>query len=372
VHAFGGISGTGTSGTAGTDAGPAPSLQVSLREALGRITAVLWKQAPDEELVQRATDARVATTRDLQPFVREILNDRRSALGVGAFYRWWLDLDAISTTVRDSALFPAYTPELQTDMASETETFGVEVTLTQNETFQTLMTAPFSYLNERLAALYGVAGVTGDDLRLVILPSSERAGLLTQPSLQTLGAFAYRNSPSHRGSNVLRTFFCLDVPSAPPNVAGLDPIPSNMTVRQALAQDTSDPSTCRPCHVAIDPAGLAFERFDAIGRSRTTDNGAPVDTSGLELAPSFGPTRTAPIQVNGAVDLARAVAVAPDAQACFARKWLSFALGRDVDDSDAPSLDQIRNQFVDSGFNIKELVIDTLTSDSFLGVPLRH
>jgi hypothetical protein len=102
---------------------------------------------------------------------------------------------------------------------------------------------------------------------------------------------------------------------------------------------------------------------------RTTDNGLPVDTSDLDVVTTFGPLGPS-VVVNGAVELANIVAVAPAAEACFARKWLSFALGRDVGDSDAAVLDQLGRQFTDAGFDIKELIVDTLTSDSFLGVPV--
>ena len=119
------------------------------------------------------------------------------------------------TLEKDATLFPAFTPALQASMAAETATYGVSLTLTFAGSFQTLMTSTFSFINAGLADIYGVSGVTGDDLRLVSLPPLERAGLLTQPALQALGSFPTRNSPAHRGAYIEQRFFCAQIPSAP-------------------------------------------------------------------------------------------------------------------------------------------------------------
>lgn len=353
----------GNLGSAGT-AAPTP-LRISAREALARMAAVLWRQAPDEDLLSQAAGARVTTSRDLERFARLIVNDERAAMGVGAFYRWWLDLDAITTTVLDPTLFPEFTPELQADMAAETESYGVDVTLNQGGTFLTLLTEPSTWLNERLASLYKISGVTGPTLRSVSLPSIERAGLLTQPSVQVLGAYSKRNSPSHKGTYILRKFFCLTLPSAPANIPGLDPISPGVTVRQALANSVANTTECAACHVGIDPPGLALERFDAIGRARSMDNGLPIDTGNLRLVTRFSDPPSAVI-INGPVDLANAIGRSDAAEACFAKQWLTFALGRDVEARDAAALDQLRRQFSAADFSIKELIVNTLLSDSFL------
>jgi hypothetical protein len=354
----------GNLGSAGT-AAPTP-LRISAREALARMAAVLWRQAPDEDLLSQTDGPRVTTSRDLERFARLIVNDERAAMGVGAFYRWWLDLDAITTTVLDPTLFPEFTPELQADIAAETESYGVDVTLNQGGTFLTLLTEQSSWLNERLASLYKISGITGPTLRSVSLPSFERAGLLTQPSVQVLGAHSKRNSPSKKGTYILQKFFCLDIASAPAGITGLDPIPSGISVRRALVSSVASPVECTLCHVGIDPPGLALERFDALGRARSIDNGARIDTGSLNLITHFSEPRASDT-INGPIDLANAVARAGDAQACFAKQWLAFALGRDVEARDAAALDQLRRQFAAADFSIKELIVNTLLSDSFLG-----
>ncbi|MDB4979560.1 MAG: Cellulose-binding domain protein [Myxococcales bacterium] len=354
-----GATGTASGGVVGTAGAPATPLRISGSEALRRIAPVLWNQQPDDDLNVAATPGRLATTADLAIIIEQMLADPRAAEGVGAFYRWWLELDRVATLHKDPMLFPDFTPALQADMVQETIAFGVDTTL-NDDSFQTLMTASWSFINERLASLYGVAGVIGDDLRRVPLPAGQRAGLLTQPALQALGSLETRNSPSHRGSYILNRFYCQQIPFPP---ASLPPftVPPGMTVRAALVADVQM-ATCNACHIAIDPPGLAFEGFDAIGRARTTDNGAPVDTTGRFLLPS----KASFVEFYGPVDLAKIVATDSTAENCMAKQWLSFALGRAVGEADQPSVTKVDAAFAASAFNLKALIVAVLTSDAFL------
>jgi hypothetical protein len=342
----------GTSGAAGAQ--PATTLPISGEDAVTRLAALLWLQLPDGALLSKASALR--TTADLAGLVGEMLTDARASVGVGAFYRQWLNLDSIVTTDKDTSLFPAYTPELQIDMATETETFAVNVTLTMNGTYQTLMTAPFSFINARLADIYGVAGITGDALQQVMLDPTERAGLLTQPGLQALGSLPTRNSPSHRGAYTEARFLCAEIPAAPLGVPPLVAQPG-MTLRSALAQEVA-PTACATCHAFFDPPGLAFEELDAIGRLRTTDNGAPVDVSGLMLVD--GTTFAGP------VGLANVLASSPVAWQCIAEQWLAFALATTPQSVPATTLTTVQQAFASSGFNLKALIVAVLTSDAFL------
>jgi hypothetical protein len=357
--AAGGTSGSapGLAGTSGAAGAQPATLPISGQDAVTRIAALLWMEAPDAALLSQASA--LQTRDDLAGLVGEMLADARAAVGVGAFYRQWLNLDAIVTTAKDPSLFPAYTPALQADMAAETEAFAVNVTLTMNGTYQTLMTAPFSFINARLADIYGVAGVTGDALQQVMLDPTERAGLLTQPGLQALGAFATRNSPSHRGTYIEGRILCAVIPSAPPDVPPLVAQPG-MTLRSALAQELDSP-VCPACHATIDPPGLAFEAFDAIGRFRTTDNGAPVDVSGLHF-----PDGTS---FAGPVGLANVLASLPAAQQCMAEQWLAFALATTPQSLPNDAAAPAQQAFASSGFNLKALIVAVLTSDTFLVPP---
>ena len=127
--------------------------------------------------------------------------------------------------------------------------------------------------------------------------------------------------------------------------------------------------TCAPCHKLFYPLGFAFEGFDVIGRARTTDNGAPVDTSNLNVflfEPDGGSVTKV---VDGPVALAKVLARDPQAETCMAKKWLAFALGRELTDHDDPSVSQAFSRFSAAGFNLKELIVAVLTSDAFLTRP---
>jgi hypothetical protein len=349
----------GASGTGGAGATPLP---IAAKDALTRVAAVLWNSPPDAALLAQA--GQITSIAALQGVIQQMLADPRAAAGVGAFYRWWLNLSALAQLSKDTATFPSYTPELQADVALETETFGVNVTLAMNGSYQTLLTAGFSFIDARLADIYGVGGVTGETLQQVTLPAGQRAGLLTQPALQALGSIATRNSPPHRGDYIEARFLCQQVGPPPPNLSTtqLDLSQPGITLRQALAINVQQSAACVGCHQLLDPFGDAFEGFDAIGRTRTIDNGAPVDVSGLNIMS----LSVSPTLVNGPIELANAIAGDATAHDCMARKWLSFALGRDLQSADDAAVTQIDAAFSAAGFNLKALIAAVLTSGPFL------
>jgi hypothetical protein len=358
-----GAAGFAADGAAGTSA--STPLRISAGEALDRVAAVLWRLKRDPN--ELSPTAAFTTRGDVALAVRSMLSDPRAQAGVGAFYRWWLDLDSVATLAKDPMLFPEATPQLLSDMADETTAFGIDLTLAHNGSMDQLFTANWTFVNAGLASIYGVVGgVLGDPLRFTMLPPG-RAGLLTQPALQALGSLAKRNSPSHRGTYIDQRMLCEDLPSAPVGIPGLDPIPPGESVRQALAADLGG-AACAACHTAIDPPGLAFEGFDAIGRARTTDNGAPIDTSNLavRMPDPTGSTNGTSFVVEGPVELAKLLSTAPAVEGCFAQKWLSFVLGRDLEPGDMPSLASAQQAFAASGFNIQTLIAAVLSSDTFL------
>jgi hypothetical protein len=360
--AAGAEGGTGAGGSASAQDHP---LQISGADAITRIAQALWNDAPDADLMVQAQQGHFKNASDLSGAIQQMLVDSRAATGIGAFYRWWLDLDSLAKATRDPTLFPQFTPALGSDMAAETERFGVEVTLSENGTYQSLMTASYSWLNADLAAIYGVAGVTGDTLKKVAVPSDVRAGLLTQPAFLVTTSFAYRNSPSLRGTRVLQKFLCSTaVPPAPMNTPGLDPIAPGVSVRQALTQSTMQ-AGCAACHYLFDGPGLAFEGFDPIGRTRTIDNGALVDTSGLRM---ISQPDGSLVLLNGPLDLARFLSQAPAAWSCYARQWYAFLLHKTPQQIDDTLVSNTTSQAVQprAGLKLQGLITAVLTSDAFL------
>jgi len=360
----GGSSAVGGDGAAGTTSVPtgAEPLQISGLEAITRIAAVVWNASPDGDVLVQAEQGHLTTKNDLFGPIHTMLADPRAATGVGKFYRWWLNLDAIATTSKDAQVFPAYTPALQADMANETETFAVTLTLKTSGTYTTLLTSPSSFVNARLAGIYGVTGISGDTLQATALDPSQRAGLLTQPGLQALVSLPTRNSPTRRGVYVEERFLCSPVPASPANLPALAPPPAGTTLRAAIKQDETM-AACAACHILFDDPGFAFETFDAIGRWRTNDNGAPVDVSGLLL---YDETLTAPTHFAGPIQLANDLAASVRAQQCMARQWLAFVGGTTSDQIDDATVAPIYTTFKESNFNLQELIVAVLTSDAFL------
>jgi hypothetical protein len=335
-------------------------LKITGTQALTRMAGVIWNGPPDADLLSQDSAGHFTTVEDLYGPARQMLADPRATVGVGAFYRWWLDLPAIATLTKDQVLFPEFNPDLAADMAREPETFGVNVTLPMNGTYRQLMTAPFSFINAPLAAIYGVAGVTGTDLRMVALDAQKRAGLLTQPGLLALTSSSTRNTVPGRGTYVSNRILCLQIPAPPANVPPIHAPTPGLTTREALAEHRANPA-CAACHVAIDPLGLAYETFDPIGHGRTLDNGATVDVSGLSV-----PSVSMGAVFNGPVELANNIAGDDGAQHCMTRQWLAFALGRQLISGDDRSITQAHSAFRFASFNLKELIANIVLTDAFL------
>ena len=373
-----GREGSGSGGTVGGNDGgtggavaPRPTidrlqhpLPIPAQEALTRMAAVIWSAPPDADLLSQAAAGHIVTIEDLYGPARQMLADPRAAKGVGAFYDWWLKLPTIDGLTKDATRFPSFNSQLAADMHSEVLAFALGVTLDMNGTFETLLTAPFSFVNARLADVYGLSGITGDNLRQVSLNPAERAGLLTLPGLQAQSSNPDRNNPPRRGKAVFESLVCNQIPPPPANTPEIAlPLPTGTTLRQALAMNEKDPA-CLACHRIFDPYGLVFETFDAIGRARTTDNDAPVDVSNLEVNLDGGMTIN-----GGAIELAKVLGQSESAQLCMARQWLAFALKLDSYGS-LQIVDAVVDQMIQpvraSGFVLKELIVALLLSDAFL------
>ncbi len=364
--AMGGASGfAGTSGAAGTGSGFAPepefTLPITARDALRRATRVLWGGASDAAVIVGTP----RTNRELTASVSQLFADGRARIGLGAFYRWWLGLDDLAGATKDPTLYPEFTADLRRSMAAETETFGVNVTLDGDGQFWTLMNAPFSYIDENLASIYGVAGVTGTALRKVALDPTVRAGILTQPAVMAVTSLATRTSPTLRGALVSNQVLCRLVPAPPPNTPALAPtFPPMKTTRQALQDLVSQNAACAACHRLTDDLGYLFEGLDAIGRTRTTDNGSPVDTSGGFMNNDGPPPGY--VVLGGPVELAGVLGSNSEAARCFVQQWMTFALGRSLTEADQPSFDYAQGTFANSGLEMRAMIAAVLTSRAFL------
>jgi hypothetical protein len=209
--------------------------------------------------------------------------------------------------------------------------------------------------------------VTGATFRKVPLDATQRLGLLTQGAVMAGTTTSNLTNPVLRGAFVARQLMCrpLVLPSDPDLLAMIKPPDpySGKTARERYSAHSREP-VCSACHRQMDPIGLTFENFDAVGRFRTTENGVPLDPSG-ELP-------GVPGAVQNAVGLVQTLAMQEDAQACFASHWLEYSYGRTLtasDVADACLKEQIQSAFKASGYNVKQLLLDLTQTEAFLSLP---
>lgn len=347
----------GVTGTAGAPV-PARPLAVSPRQAVTRMARLLWQSAPDATLLGTADSGTLATSEDVRQLALRMLQDSRARDGLGGFYRWWLDLDRLPFVEKDPALFPTYNDALARAMGTETETFAVSVTLDNPGTLNALLTAPYSYLNERLAEVYGLSGVSGADLRLTWLDPTKRAGLLTQPSFLAMNASLAFSSPTSRGGFISTRLRCFALPPPPPDVGtAFAPSQPGQTTRQRYEVHIAA-AACAACHVYLDGIGFAYEHYDAIGRYRAVENGSPIDSTAKLPGSS--------VVTNDAIDMARALADDAQVQQCLPRQVLTYGLGRPLTSADETAVTESHRWFANSGFVLRELVAGVVQTDAFL------
>ena len=258
-----------------------PAERVTDIELAARVAALLWDDVPDAALLDEARGGVLRDPLVLERQVRRMLRDAKSAALVTGFFTEWLALDRLAQARPDAALFPRVDADLLHAMATETRLF-LESQLREDRDAVEVWTANYTYVNERLARHYGLAGVSGPQFQRVAWPDARRGGILSQASLLTALSFPARTSPTVRGSFVLTRFLGVEAPAPPANVPPLETTPQAArpaTTRERM-QVHKGTSSCAGCHVMFDPIGFALENFDATGGWRATDGGWPIDASG--------------------------------------------------------------------------------------------
>lgn len=298
-----------------------------------RLSYFLWGSMPDEELFALANSGKLAANLEAQ--TKRLLKDKRSQYLVSGFALQWLQTRRLALVTPDPKLFPEFDDALRTSMVKETELFLSEIVREDRSVFD-IIDADFTYLDRPLADLYKVPNVesrrAGDFVR-VSLPKGERGGVLTQASILTATSNPDRTSPVKRGKWILEQILGTPPPPAPedvPSLEGQKQLSGNL--RQRLEQHRINPA-CASCHNRMDALGFAFEKFDAIGRSRTMDEGVLIDTAGkLPDGRTFA----------GASQL-KSVLKADNEKYVrnFSAKLLTYGLGRGLEFYDEPTLDKM-------------------------------
>jgi len=328
-------------------------------EIATRLSYLLWGTMPDDELLAAAEADALRDPGGIATQVDRMLDDPRAAEQVVWFHEQWLGLTAIESTVKDPALFPEFATA-RVAMRAESARFVEAVVLGGGDLGDLLM-SPSTYVNDELAAFYGLAVPgSGGEFVEVQLPPDRHAGVLTKGAFLAIGGNQASSSPVRRGVTVLRQVLCGEPAPPPPDVMGSVPPPTpDTTTRERFEVHVSDPA-CSACHTLFDPIGFAFEHFDAAGRWRDLDNGFAVDASGDLIGTDVDGA------FDGAAALAAKLADSEQVRGCYVDHLFAFANGRLVDhDADACTTSALRSEFAAADYGLADLVVALTQSDAF-------
>ena len=326
-------------------------------ELASRLSFFLWSSIPDDQLLEQSN--KLHDSKVLESQVRRMLADRRSTTLVDNFVAQWLGLPELTKAAPDKELFPAFDAALAAGFKTETRLF-VSSLIRENRSALDLLRANYTYLDERLAGHYGIAGVSGPGFRRVTLSNNpERGGLLAQGSILLLTSQSTRTSPVLRGKWILDNLLN-SPPAAPPaNVPPLDESRGSgrkLTAREQVERHRANPS-CASCHDRIDPLGFALENFDAIGRWRSQDEGGPINATtkmpgGTEIS---GPQGLKKMLLNRSDEFIHATL----------ERLMTYALGRELEPRDQPTIRDIMSQTEADGYRFHDLILATVKSVPF-------
>jgi len=329
-------------------------------EIATRLSFLLWDSTPSDALLDAAEAGELDDAEGVQAWARAMLDDERATRPVLAFHEQWLELDGLDDIQKDQDLFPGFHSGMSVAFREETERFIERVALEMDGTYADLMTSNVSYANSDLAVVYGLSGDFTGELVEVELDSSERAGLLTQAGFLASHAFSNATSPIQRGVFVQRKLLCAAIPDPPGDVDTTLPPPDNsaVTTRERVTAHTSAPA-CSGCHDSINAPGFALEGYDAVGRVRSTDNGEPVDAASTVIIGSDM------VDVDGAVELAHAIAQSEVGQRCYLVNWFRYANMRTENPDDQCTINGLHELMVEADYDIKELMVAMTQTATF-------
>lgn len=325
-----------------------------------RLSFFLWGRPPDGELLAHARDGRLSDPEVYDAQIRRMMADPAAEALGRRFAAQWLRLSDIEKVHPDALRYPDFDTQLADDMVEETVRFFNSL-VQEDRSVLELMTADYTFVNERLAKHYGIPGVAGQDFERVNYPTSARRGLLGHGSILTLTSHANRTSPVLRGKWVMEVLLGSPPPPPPPDVPELEAAGEAadgrfLTVREQMEMHRANPS-CQSCHSVIDPLGLALENFDVTGQWRIKDAGNPVDVQGV----LFDGTPLTSVD-----DLRQALMKRPEPfLRTFTENLMAYALGRRVESFDMPTVRAITRRAAAEDFKLSAFIKGVAESAAF-------
>lgn len=343
------------------------SPKLSDYEIASRLSYFLWSSAPDQRLLDLAAKGSLHDAKTLRAEAKRMMADGKAEAFAESFPRQWLQLRRVGMFPPDKELYPDYDENLEQSMVAETLGFFGEV-LKRNGSLRDFLDSDWTMMNERLAMHYGIEGVRGDHLqRIALMPENHRGGLLTQASVLSLTSDGTRHRPVHRGVWMLESIIGRPPPPPPANVPALstpDAKAKKTTVREKLELHRSDPN-CTACHNKIDPLGIAFDNYDAIGRWRTVET----IKDGVGDNPKLDPSGVLPDGRTFADSVALKHLLLDDLDkfaAAVTEKLATYALRRGMTFSDREELKRITEESKAGDYKLASLIETLVSSPLFL------
>jgi hypothetical protein len=338
-------------------------LQLTHWEMASRLSYLLWGSMPDATLMEAAEKGKLGTPADILAQARRMVNDQRYMPNVVNFVSQFLELDQLADLDKDAMSLKDWSPDLRPLMQQEAEKFITSIFSKDGDgRLSTFLTAPYSFIDPKLAAFYGVQG-GGADYPKTSLPAEKASGMLTNGGFLAVHGNTDDGLTSlvYRARWIKEELLCTPIPDPPPNALDENPpFTPQTTAREWSALRMAKP-VCGSCHSIMDPVGYGLENYDPMGRWRDNDRGKKVDASGMLI----GSDVDAPF--TGAVELGKLLAKSQTVSDCMATQWFQFGTGRTPDPTrDSCSLNVLKQKFKDAGGDMRELLVQLTQTDAFL------
>ena len=343
-----------------TDARSGGTYRVADMDLASRLSFFLWGQPPNQELIAAAQRKELSTMAGLDKQARRMLADPRSSALANRFAAQWLRLQDVEKVRPDPNFYPNFDENIAEAMRTETKMF-FDSLVKEDRSLLDLYRADYTFLNERLAKHYGIAGVSGAEFRRVIYPDATRRGIFGQGTMLVQSSLANRTSPVLRGKWVMEVLLGTPPPPPPPNIPDLDATTGSkegrlLTTRERMEEHRKN-AACSSCHRFMDPIGLSLDNFDVTGRWRARENGMPLDTAG----DFYDGTKITSLTELSATLMKRPIPLVRT----FTENLMAFGLGRRVEYYDQPTVRAIAKGAEATNFKISSFILGVVKSDAF-------
>ncbi|HEV7406332.1 MAG TPA: DUF1592 domain-containing protein [Chthoniobacteraceae bacterium] len=324
-------------------------------DVAARLALDLWDSIPDPKLMQAAAEGKLHTHDQIAAAAVRMVADQRTKAKLRGFFHHWLELERAESITKDVQAFPNFDAVALHDLRTSLQLFLDQVVWSEKSDYRELLQANYLLLNDRLAKLYGKT-VEGPGFQRVEFDPKQRAGVVTHPYLLAAFASSKQTSPIHRGVFLTRTIVGMTLKPPPQAVAFEDAkFDAHLTMREKITELTKN-NNCMSCHGTINPLGFSLENYDAIGRWRTQENNKPINA-----VTQFNTDEGDMIKLTGARDLVKFAAENPGGHRAFIHQLFHHTVKQSVDLCGPDALENFRQAFVDSGFNVRKLLTEIAT-----------